>query len=342
MEVFMRYALFGATGLYVSRIALGTMTFGGAGNPLWGGIGGLDAAAADHVLGTALDAGVNLVDTADAYADGEGEEMLGKILGARRNDVIVATKVSARVGSGPNDVGASRYHVMRSLEGSLRRLRTDHVDLYQVHGFDFLTPIEETLGALDDAVRQGKVRYIGASNFAARQILKALGVSAREGLARFISHQCYYSLVGRDVEHEILPAAREEGLAFLSFAPLAAGLLSGKFDRHGTTDDQARRAKFDWPPVDKERAYDAVDVLRKVAARRAITVAQAALAWNLAQPGVTAAIVGARRPEQLQESLGAADVDLTAEDLAEIGAATAPAVAYPAWIQQQAAGERVP
>ena len=189
-------------------------------------------------------------------------------------------------------------------------------------------------------MRQGKVRYIGASNFAARQILKALGVSAREGLARFISNQCYYSLVGRDVEHEILPAAREEGLAFLSFAPLAAGLLSGKLDR-GLRIDQARRAKFDWPPVDKERAYDAVDVLPKVAARRAITVAQAALAWNLAQPGVTAAIVGARRPEQLQESLGAADVDLTAEDLAEIGAATAPAMAYPAWRQQQAADLRV-
>jgi aryl-alcohol dehydrogenase-like predicted oxidoreductase len=331
----------GTTGLFVSRIGLGTMTFGGAGHPLWEGVGALDAAAAERIVGTALDAGVNLIDTADVYAAGESEEILGKVLGPRRDDVVLATKFAAQTGSGPNDLGASRYHVMRSLEGSLRRLRTDHVDLYQIHGFDPLTPVEETLGALDDAVRQGKVRYVGASNLAARQLLKALGVSARAGLARFVAHQCYYSLVGRDVEHEILPAAREEGLAFLSYAPLAAGLLSGKFERDGSTGDGASKARFGNIPMDRERAHDAVDALRVVAERHGVTVAQTALAWNIAQPGVTAALVGARRPEQLEESLGAVDVQLTAGDLAELDAVSSPGVAYPAWVQQMFARQRV-
>jgi aryl-alcohol dehydrogenase-like predicted oxidoreductase len=338
----MQYGKFGSTGLFVSRIALGAMTFGGTDRPVWGALGGLDAKAADEIVGTALDAGVNLIDTADVYAGGESEKILGDVLGSRRADVILATKVSARAGTGPNEVGASRYHVTRSLEASLTRLRTDHVDLYQIHGFDPLTPLEETLGALDDAVRQGKVRYIGASNFAARQMMKALGISERDRLPRFVSLQSYYSLVGRDVDHEILPLAREENLGFLSYAPLAAGLLSGKFDRSGTADGTARRAQFDWPRVDREKAYDVLDVLRAVAERREATVAQVALAWNLAQPGVTSVIAGARRPAQLADNLGAVDVALTAQDLAELDAASAPPIAYPAWLQQEASAARLP
>ncbi|SDM95258.1 aldo/keto reductase [Actinacidiphila guanduensis] len=338
----MEYRQLGGTGVFVSSIALGAMTFGGADSPIWGTVGGLGAQEADAIVGAALDAGVNLVDTADVYGDGESESILGKVLGSRRDDVVLATKASARTGPGPNDAGATRYHLLRSIEASLSRLGTDRIDLFQIHGFDPLTPLEETLGALDDAVRQGKVRYIGASNFAARQLVKALGVSAREGLARFVSHQCYYSLVGRDVEHEILPASREENVAFLSYAPLASGLLSGKFDRSGATEEGARRNTTDWPPTDREKAYDAVDVLRVVAGRHGTTVARAALAWNIAQPGVTSAIVGARRVPQLLDSLGAVEVALTAQDLAELDAATAPPTAYPAWIQQQVAPSRLP
>jgi aryl-alcohol dehydrogenase-like predicted oxidoreductase len=338
----MEYAKFGNTGLFVSRIALGTMTFGGTGTPLWGALGGLDAQAADELLGLALDGGVNLIDTADAYADGEGEEILGQTLGSRRDSVVLATKFCVRTGPGANDVGASRLHVMRALDASLRRLRTDHIDLYQIHGFDPHTPIEETLGALDDAVHQGKVRYLGASNFAARQMMKALGVAERDRLSRFVSLQSYYSLVGRDIDHEILPMVREEKLGFLAWAPLAAGLLSGKFDRSGATDTTARRAQFDWPRVDREKAYDVVDVLKAVAQRREATVAQVALAWLLAQPGVTSLVVGAKRPAQLADNLGALNVELTPEDLTELDTVSAPPVAYPAWLQDEALPGRLP
>lgn len=338
----MEYAKFGNTGLFVSRIALGTMTFGGTGTPLWGALGGLDAQAADELVGLALDGGVNLIDTADAYADGEAEEILGQTLGSRRDSVVLATKFSVRTGPGANDVGASRLHVPRALDASLRRLRTDHIDLYQIHGFDPHTPIEETLGALDDAVHQGKVRYLGASNFAARQMMKALGMAERDRLSRFVSLQSYYSLVGRDIDHEILPMVREEKLGFLAWAPLAAGLLSGKFDRSGATDTTARRAQFDWPRVDREKAYDVVDVLKAVAQRREATVAQVALAWLLAQPGVTSLVVGAKRPAQLADNLGALNVELTPEDLTELDTVSAPPVAYPAWLQDEALPGRLP
>ncbi|MGW7383064.1 aldo/keto reductase [Streptomyces sp. NPDC054794] len=337
----MQYEQLGATGVFVSRIALGTMTFGGAGTLPWSVVGGLDEKAADEIVSQALDAGVNLIDTADMYAAGECEEILGRVLGSRRRDTLLATKLFARMGTGPNEMGLSRLWVTRALEDSLRRLRTDHIDLYQIHSFDPLTPVEETLAALDDAVRQGKIRYIGASNLAAWQMMKFLGASHSRGLERFVSQQVYYSLAGRDIEREILPMATDQKLATLVWSPLAGGFLSGKFDRNGTSDDTARRALADYPPVDRERGWDIVDVLRIVAARHGVSVARVAIAWVLAQPWITSVIVGAKRPDQLTENLAAIDLVLTDEDLTDLDAASALPASYPDW-GQGAPADRLP
>ncbi|MFI7611292.1 aldo/keto reductase [Nonomuraea terrae] len=309
------------------------MNFGGSGSPVWDAVGALGPKDTDRMVGMALDNGVNLIDTADVYAGGESEDLLGQVLGTRRREVVLATKTTARSGPGPNDVGQSRLHVMRSLEDSLRRLRTDHIDLYQIHNLDPLTPFEESLAALDDAVRQGKIRYVGASNLTAWQTMKALGVSERRGWARFSSLQSHYSLAARDIEREIVPLVADQRIGLLVWAPLVAGLLTGKFGREGTTDSGARRATLAWPPVDMERAYDVIDVLREVAARHEAPVARVALAWVLAQPGVTSAIVGAKRPEQLEDSLAAVDLELTAQDLADLDQASALPPEYPGWIQ---------
>jgi aryl-alcohol dehydrogenase-like predicted oxidoreductase len=329
----MKFAQLGATGLYVSRIALGTMTFGGAGTPPWNVIGGLDQAAADTLVNTALDAGVNLIDTADMYADGESEEQLGRIIKSRRDEVVLATKLAARMGPGPNQVGLTRHHVMNALDASLRRLGTDHIDLYQIHTIDPITPIEETLRALDDAVRAGKIRYLGASNLGAWQLARALGKSDQLGLSRFVASQSYYSLAGRDIESDLVPLLTEEKVGLLVWSPLAAGFLSGKFDRTGATEKDARRANAEFPPVDLEQTYDVIDVLRTVAARHDATVAQTALAWVLAQPAVTSVIVGAKRPGQLVDNLAAVDVELTGEDLAELDEVSKTPLRYPNWIQ---------
>jgi aryl-alcohol dehydrogenase-like predicted oxidoreductase len=329
----MKYAQLGTTGVFVSRLSLGAMSFGGRGSQVWDAVGALDVKATDHLVGTALDNGVNLIDTADVYASGESEELLGQVLGARRRDVVLATKMTARMAQGPNDVGQSRLHIMRSLEDSLRRLRTDHIDLYQIHNFDPITPFEESLAALDDAVRQGKIRYIGASNLTSWQMMKALGVSERRGWARFSSLQSYYSLAGRDIEREVIPLLQDQNVGLLVWSPLAGGFLSGKFDRNGTSDDNARRAQFEFPPVNLERAYDVIDVLRQVAARHEVGVPRVALAWVLAQPGVTSTIIGAKCPEQLAENLAAIELELTPQDLAELDAASALPVEYPGWIQ---------
>lgn len=328
----MQYEQLGSTGVFVSRIALGAMTFGGGNTPPYDSVGGLDVRQTDEIVGLALDSGINLIDTANVYAAGESEELLGEVLGKRRRDVVLATKMTARVGPGPNEVGQSRLHIMQALEDSLRRLRTDHIDLYQIHNIDPVTPVEETLGALDDAVRQGKIRYIGASNLAAWHMMKALGASDRRGLARYCSLQSYYSLAGRDIEREILPLVRDQKLGMLVWSPLAGGMLTGKFDRSGASDAAARRAKLDFPPVDRERVHDVVDVLRVVAARHDASVASVALAWVLGRPGVTSAIVGARRPEQLTDNLSALDLTLSAQDLEELDAASRLPVEYPGWI----------
>jgi aryl-alcohol dehydrogenase-like predicted oxidoreductase len=337
-----QYQQLGKTGTFVSRIALGTMTFAGAGIPQWSRIGGLDYKASDELVGVALDGGVNLIDTADMYALGECEEYLGRILGSRRRDVVLATKAHVRMGSGPNDVGLSRLHLMQALEDSLRRLQTDHIDLYQIHSFDPLTPLEETLSTLDDAVRQGKVRYIGASNLTAWQLAKALGVSAAHDLERFVSLQSYYSLVGRDIDREILPLVRDQGLGMLVYSPLAGGFLSGKFGREGVVDASARQAQGDNPPIDRERGYDIIDVLRVIAERHGVGVPRIALAWVLAQPGVTSVIAGARRVDQLTENLLASDVALTEEDLKELDVVSALPPSYPSSVQAADFQARLP
>jgi aryl-alcohol dehydrogenase-like predicted oxidoreductase len=290
------------------------MTFGGAGTQPWSIVGGLDEKVAGELVGLALDSGVNLIDTADMYAGGECEEILGRVLGSRRRDVVLATKLFVRMGRGPNEVGLSRLWVTQALEDSLRRLCTDHIDLYQIHSFDPLTPVEETLGALDDAVRQGKIRYIGASNLAAWRMMKFLGASDLRGGNKFVSQQVYYSLAGRDIEREILPMAVEQRVATLVWSPLAGGFLSGKFDRNGNSDGKSRRAQANIPPVDPERGYDIVDALRLVAQRHGVGVPRVALAWVLAQRGVTSVIVGAKRPDQLTENLAAVDLELTEQE----------------------------
>jgi len=332
----MEYRELGRTGVFVSAVSLGTMTFGGKASPIWSTVGALSQEESQRLVDTALESGVNLFSTADAYGDGDAEEILGRALGSRREDVLVSSKVAMRVGSGPNEFGVSRLHVMRSIERSLRRLGTDHIDIYMVHTFDAHTAVEDTMAALDDAVHQGKIRYIGASNIAAWQAMKALGVAEARGLTRFAALESYYSLVGRQIEAEIMPMAEDQHLGHITYSPLAGGLLSGKFDRTGSTDETARWAKAQQPPVDLAQAYTVIDALRAVAQRHGTSVARVALAWVLARPGVTSVSLGAKRPEQLADNLGALDVRLEEKDVDELDAASAPSTpTYPRYMQDQ-------
>lgn len=338
----MHHAQLGQTGIFVSRLCLGTMTFGGGDNPAGRAIGRLTQAETDVIVGKALDAGINFIDTADVYGGGGSETLLGETLKGRRDGVVLATKMSGRAGPGPNQIGQSRLHLMRALEDSLRRLQTDHVDLYQIHNFDPLTSLDDMLRSLDDAVRQGKVRHVGCSNLAAWQLTKALGVSERRELERFVSIQSYYSLAGRDIEHELVPAVRDAKLGLLCWSPLAGGLLSGKFDRSGTADTDARRAKIQFPPVDEARTFDIIDTLKGIAERHGASPAQVALAWLLSRDVVTSVIVGIKRPEQLDDNLGALELVLTQDDLAALDEVSRPPAAYPGWIQTYNAKARYP
>ncbi len=327
----MQYHQLGNTGVFVSRLCMGAMTFGGA-EGIFKAIGGLPQHDVDALVDNSIDAGINFFDTANVYSAGESETMLGKALGSKRKDIVVASKVFGRMGKGPNDVGLSRLHIMHEAEGSLERMNTDYIDLYQIHGFDPVTPLEETLSALTDLVRQGKVRYIGCSNLAAWQIMKALGISAMRHLEKFVTLQAYYSLAGRELEREIVPMLLDQKLGLLVWSPLAGGLLSGKFTRGGAVDNEARRTKFTFPPVDPEKAYDIVDVMRTVAERHSATVAQIALAWLLHQPSVSSVIIGAKKTSQLKDNLGAVDVKLSAEDLKQLDQVSKLPAEYPGWM----------
>jgi len=327
----MNYRQLADTGVFVSELSLGTMTFGGRGQ-IWEVIGGLNQQSVDELVLGALDAGINFVDTANVYSGGESETMLGKALGSRRHEVVLATKVRGRMGAGPNQVGLSRLHILQAVEASLKRLDTDYIDLYQIHRFDLLTSIEDTLRTLDDLVRAGKVRYIGCSNLAAWQLMKALSVSREQGLERFKCTQSYYSLAGRDLEREMMPLLKDQGLGLLVWSPLAGGFLSGKFTRD-SGDDAARRAKFDFPPVDKENGFDILDVAKAIGDRHGVSVAQIAIAWILANPAVTSVIIGARRPAQLEDNLRAIDVRLSVEDMKALDEVSKLTVEYPAWME---------
>lgn len=333
----MKYRLLADTGVFVSELCLGTMTFGGKGG-MWETIGGLPQAEVDTLVGRALDGGINFIDTADVYANGESETMTGKALKGRRQDVILATKVRGRMGPGANDVGLSRLHIMRSVEASLKRLGTDYIDLYQIHRSDDLTNIEDTLRALDDLVRQGKVRYIGCSNLPAWELMKALGVSRAGNMERFKCTQSFYSLAGRELERDTIPLLEDQGLGLLVWSPLAGGFLSGKFTRSG--EGSGRRASFDFPPIDKDKGYEIVDVLSVIADNRGVSVAQVALAWVLANAAVTSVIIGARKMEQLEDNLGAVALELTADELVKLDEVSRLPLAYPAWMESMGSDRR--
>src|SRR5271169_1585988 len=333
-ENLMQYKTLGNTGLQVSTLCFGTMTFGG-GDGIWKVMGAVQQAAADDLVKACIDGGINFFDTADVYAMGHSETILGqslKNLKIARKDVVIATKVYGRVGQGRNDVGASRGHIMDGVQASLRRLQTDHIDLYQIHGNDAVTPIEETLAALDTLVQQGKVRYIGCSNWHAWKIAKALGVSDAKNLARFDTLQAYYSIAGRDLERELVPMMESERIGLLVWSPLAGGLLSGKFSRAQQKPVDSRRSGFDFPIVDKERTWKILDVMAPIAKSHGCSAARVSLAWLLAKPVVTSVIIGAKRLDQLQDNLAAADLTLTRDELRQLDEASALAPEYPGWM----------
>lgn len=349
----MRYRKLGRTGLAVSEICLGTMTFGGDG--FWKVIGALEQEASTKLVKAAFDKGVTFIDTADVYSNGLSEQVLGKaIKDLPRDELVIATKVFGRMGAYGGDQspeaqrraknnnlwGLSRKHVFDAIDASLERLDLDYVDLYQVHSFDPATPLEETLEALDEVVASGRARYIGLCNYAAWQIAKAIGVSERNGLARFESLQMYYSIAGRDLEREVVPLAKDQELAILPWSPLAGGFLSGKFTR-SSNPEGARRNAFDFPPVDKEKAYDIIDVMKEIGDARGVSVAQIALSWLLHQKHVTSVIIGAKTEAQLADNLAATSVELSSDDLAKLDTVSKLKPEYPGWMLERQGAERL-
>jgi aryl-alcohol dehydrogenase-like predicted oxidoreductase len=330
----MRYRLLGRTGLYVSELCLGTMTFGGQG--FWKVMGGLEQGAVTALVKLAFDAGVNFIDTANVYSLGESETLTGqaiKSLGLPRDEIVVATKATGIMNEAAvNGRGQSRYHLINQVNASLKRLQLDHIDLYQLHGFDPLTPLEESLATLNDLVRSGKVRYIGLCNMAAWQIMKALAISAQHHWTRFESVQAYYTLAGRDLEREVLPLLQDQQLGLMVWSPLAGGLLSGKYSPDAKGPDGARRTSFDFPVVDKVRAFRCIDAMRPIAQRHKVSVSQVALAWLLSRPQVSTVIVGAKTPEQLKDNLGAARLELSIEEVAALDEVSALPPEYPGWM----------
>ncbi len=323
----------GNSGLFVSELCLGTMTFGGA-EGLWGMIGRLRQPEADTLVHTALDQGINFIDTANIYAQGASEEILGsavKSAAVARQDLVLATKSGGVMGNSPNARGASRGHIYQQVHASLKRLNTDYIDLYQIHAFDPATPMEESLHALHDLVQQGHLRYVGLSNWAAWQIMKAVGITQARQLMPIISVQAYYTIAGRDLEREVAPMLQAEGLGLMVWSPLAGGFLSGKYDSNGKAQD-GRRQNFDFPPVNKEKTYATIDVMRDIAADKDCSVAQVALAWLLHQPVVTSVIVGAKRQDQLLDNLGAANIELSAHELSQLDTVSALPPEYPGWM----------
>ncbi len=334
----MKYRRLGLTGLKVSELCLGAMTFGSN----FYGIASVDQTGANQMVARSIEAGVNFFDTADVYSFGQSEEVLGqaiKAAGAKRDSVVIATKVRSAMSpeaiagtSDLNNVGLSRKHIIAACDDSLRRLGTDYIDLYQVHGWDVVTPMEETLRALNDLVRQGKVRYLGCSNWTARHLAKSLALCDKHDWDKFVSLQAYYSLVGRDLEHELLPLCNEEGLGVMPWSPLSGGFLTGKYRRETENSEKGRRTNFDFPPIDKERGFEAIETLDKMAKEKNASIAQVALAWLLAQQGVSSVIIGANKMSQLEDNLSSVNVKLTSEEVSQLSTITAPTKLYPQWM----------
>lgn len=337
----MEYRQLGRSGLKVSALSLGTMTFGGQGK--FAKTGTTDVSEARNQIAMCIDAGINLFDTADVYSAGQSEEILGQALGSQRHEVLIASKARFPMGSGPNDAGLSRHHLIRACEASLKRLNTDYLDLYQLHEWDGITPVEETLRALEDLVSSGKVRYTGLSNFSGWHLMKHLGSAERLGLVRPVSQQIHYSLQAREAEYELLPVAQDQGLGVLVWSPLAGGLLSGKYRRNQPTPEGTRHlANWGEPPVrDQEALFDIVEVLVDIAHSRGISAAQIALAWLLALPTITSVVIGARNAEQLKDNLHAANLILNEEELRRLEEVSRPPLIYPYWHQASTAPDRL-
>jgi len=331
----MRYNILGNSGLYVSELCLGTMTFGGQNGGIWENIGKLQIDDVSKIVKTAFDSGINFFDTANVYSFGQSEQLLGEAihqLGLPRHEIVVATKATSPMSGDPNDSGHSRFHIMNQIEASLKRLKLDHIDLYQLHGVDRFTPTEEVLRTLDDLVRSGKVRYIGVSNWAGWQIAKALGISERRGFARFESVQSYYTVAGRDLEREVVPMVKDQKIGIMVWSPLAGGLLSGKYDANGNGPAGSRRLTFDFPLVDRPRTQKCIDTMRPIAERHGVSVAQVALSWLLHQSHVTTVIIGAKTTDQLNDNIASTKLTLSDEDLKVLNEASALPPEYPGWM----------
>jgi len=331
----MKTRFLGNTGVRVSELCFGAMTFGGKG--FWKIIGQVEQKDADELVNSAIEGGINFFDTADVYSEGRSEEILGKALGSKRKDIVLATKVRGRTGAGPNDIGLSRKHIVDSCNASLRRLGTDYIDLYQVHSFDPRTPLEETLRTLDDLVREGKVRYIGVSNFLGWQLMKAIAISEKQNLERFVTLQAFYSLIARDLENELVPLALDQKLGILTWSPLGGGFLTGKYRRGTPRPEGARRTnpKDQFLQFDEEKGFDIVDELEKTAGNHRATITQAALNYLLRKPGVASVIIGARNKEQLADSLKTTDWEMNEAEVAQLDALSKPPRVYPNWMLER-------
>jgi aryl-alcohol dehydrogenase-like predicted oxidoreductase len=338
----MKYNLLGNTGVVVSELCFGTMTFGGEGG-IWGNIGKVQQAGVNELIKTAVDSGINFIDTANVYSYGLSEKLLGQSLketGISRNELVIATKVRGRMGQGMNDVGLSRFHIFQSIGESLQRLQMDHVDILYVHGVDPKTPVEETVRALNDVVLSGKVRYVAVCNWPAWMVMKAIGIAEKHGWNKFVGLQYYYSLAGRDIEREVLPLAIDQNLAVMPWSPLAGGFLSGKYTRNTEKAGDSRRDIFDFPPVNKEKAYDIIDVLGDIGKQHGVSVAQVALAWIRLQKGITSTIIGAKRVDQLIDNVKSTSLLLSDDELKKIGEVSALPKEYPGWMVERQGADR--
>lgn len=336
----MKYKILGTTGLKVSELCLGTMTFGGKG--YWTAIGQLPQQAVDEIVKQSIDAGINFIDTANVYSEGLSEELTGKSiknLGLKRDALVIATKVRGKMGEGVNEIGLSRKHIIQQVDESLKRMGIDYIDLYQIHGYDALTPIEDTVRTLDDLIKSGKVRYAGCSNITAWQLMKALAFSTHNNLAKFVSLQAYYTIAGRDLERELVPLLNDQKVGLMVWSPLAGGFLSGKYSRNKNPED-ARRVTFDFPPINKEKAFDIIDVMEPIAQAKNVSVAQIALAWLLHQPVVTSILIGAKNTDQLSDNLKAIDVVLNEDELKKLNDASKLSPEYPGWMLERQGADR--